>query len=124
MLGVDKMKKIITILFLAFSSILLAGCENQYKENALIDDVVDGTKTGYKLVKVDGQEVKRIESKIITRIPFAILKEGTHNLLFEIRRDDVPGQKNISLSASLQARKMYRLEINEDKFKLVIDKTY
>ena len=112
------------LLYLTYSNLFLRGWESQYKNSALIDDVAGGAKTGYKLIKVDGNEVKRLHgAPFLTVVPYAIVSEGKHEFLFE-KDWDVRGPKNIFIIESIQAKTFYRLKRKWGKFKLVVDKTH
>ena len=113
------------ILCMAYSTLVLKGKESIFKTHALIDDVAGGAKSGYKLVKVDGNEVERLQGiPFAPAVPYAIISEGKHEFLFEKDWDDVRGPDQILLAESVKKGTLYRVERKWGKLKLVVDTIY
>ncbi len=97
---------------------------NKYDSFALIDDVSTGAAAGYELVAVDGSTVKRREhTAMVTVVPFAILEPGYRNLSLVKCKTliKVEGPEFLSISAKVEAGKLYRLKRQEGRIVLVED---
>lgn len=102
-------------------AIALCGCASitprAEDSHAIVNDVT-GRDFECQVVAVDGKPVERLGSffSLRTVIPNAIVEPGVHTLTLEPRSG-----KNLTVSASFEAGKRYRIKLENDEVKVVED---
>jgi hypothetical protein len=89
--------------------------------HAIIDDVTGNPATvaGYRIAQVDGHDVERARSHVITYVPVAIVTPGKHTLTLEPKDGETP--ETATVSASFEAGKRYRIRRQSDAIVVVED---
>ncbi len=89
---------------------------------AVVNDVSVqlGVDSGYRLVAVDGHDVKRISGRFITRVPFALVPPGKRSLTVELD-DSISPSSMRTLVAELEDGKRYRFKLDDDTLSVIED---
>ena len=98
-------------------SISAVGCA-AHERYAYVNDVSvrSSLDLGYDVVAVDGMPVKRAAGKIATVVPVALVEPGMHTFTFQA---EDPGNAAVSVSATVESDKAYRLAMRDGEFALV-----
>jgi len=89
---------------------------------AVINDIAvrRGIDSGYRLIAVDGHDVRRIRGRFVTMVPFALVPPGEHSLTVE-SKDGNSSKTMLTFVAKLEIGKRYRFELNEDTLSVIED---
>jgi hypothetical protein len=104
---------------------MLGGCSLSKQEipHATIDDISIGSELdpSYQIAEVDGKPVVRQSGIVNTVVPFAIVTPGSHVFLLKPEIASSVPAGTISISATVEAGKRYRLVRKEGRVSLVED---
>jgi hypothetical protein len=101
--------------------LVAAGCIQQQKSRALINDVSlrQEMDSGYTVVKVDGQPVERVSGKVMTMLPCAIVAPGTHSITVRPKSSSNSEDEDVSITATFAADKSYRIASNDGQLSII-----
>ncbi len=89
--------------------------------DAVIDDVTGRAPFigGSCITAVDGQPVDRARGRVVTYVPVAIVRPGTHTLTVKLPEGETP--ETMTVSASFEAGKRYRIRRETDRVAVIED---
>ncbi len=112
-------------MLLAFLLFTATGCvsgTNPFPtDRAIINDVAVRSQldSGYRVTQVDGQAADRAQSKLVTVVPFVLVKPGERRLGLQPRTGE--DLSPIEVTATFDAGKRYRLKRDGDVVTVVED---
>jgi spore germination protein YaaH len=103
------------ISFLAF---IFCGCSTPKSVGHINDVAIAAAKdTGYSVVAVDGVAPERASSQVTSMVPYVIATPGSH--CFTLQKAD--SSKSITITATIEASKTYRLAKSENGELILIE---
>ena len=99
----------------------MAGCSGR-GDQARVNDIAVPypPNEGYRVVGVDGGPVTRASSGMVTVVPLVLVDPGTH--IFAIESQD--HKTRFNLTATIEARKEYRIATGADGKPVLLDYTH